>query len=62
MSKIILVGIDTAKNVFHLVGVDRRGNYVYRKKLSRKRLLPALAQIEPCTVVLEACAASPKHT
>lgn len=58
MSKIILVGIDTAKKVFHLVGVDKRGNYVYRKQLSRKRLLPALAQIEPCKVVLEACAAS----
>jgi transposase len=58
MSKIILVGIDTAKHVFHLVGVDQCGNYVYRKQLSRKRLLPALAQLEPCKVVLEACAAS----
>jgi len=58
MSTIILVGIDTAKNVFHLVGIDKNSKYVYRKKLNRKRLLPALAQLEACEVVLEACAAS----
>ena len=58
MSKITLIGIDTAKNVFHLVGIDKRGNYTYRKKLSRRQLLPALAMLEPCEVVLEACAVS----
>lgn len=58
MIKITWIGIDTAKSVFHLVGVDQRGNYVYRKKLSRQRLLPILAQLDPCNVVLEACAAS----
>lgn len=58
MSKITLIGLDTAKSVFHLVGIDQPGNYVYRKKLSRQRLLAALAQLEPCTVLLEACAAS----
>lgn len=58
MSKITLIGIDTAKNVFHLVGIDKNRKYVYRKKLSRQRLLPTLAQLEACEVVLEACAAS----
>ncbi len=58
MSKITLIGIDTAKHVFHLVGIDKRGNYAYRKKLRRQRLIPTLAQLEPCEVVLEACAAS----
>ncbi len=58
MNKVTLIGIDTAKNVFHLVGIDKRGHYVYRKQLSRKRLLPALAQLEPCEVALEACAVS----
>ena len=58
MSKITLIGIDTAKNVFHLVGIDQHGKYVYRKKLSRQRLLPTLAQLEACQVVLEGCAAS----
>ena len=37
MSKITLIGIDTAKNVFHLVGIGERRNYVYRKKVSRRR-------------------------
>ena len=58
MSKVTLVGIDTAKRVFHLVGVDSRGEYVWRRKLSRSQLLRVLAQLEPSTVVLEACAAS----
>ncbi len=58
MNKITLIGIDTAKNVFHLVGIDSHGHYVYRKQLSRKRLLPALAQLGPCEVVMEACAVS----
>jgi len=58
MSKITLIGIDTAKNVFHLVGIGERGNYVYRKKVSRRQLLPALVRLDPCEVVLEACAVS----
>ncbi len=58
MNKITLIGIDTAKHVFHLVGIDKHMNYMYRKKLSRQRLLPTLAQLEPCEVVMEACAAS----
>jgi transposase len=58
MNKITLIGVDTAKQVFHLVGVDGRGQYVWRKQLSRRRLLSVLAQLEPCEVVLEACGAS----
>jgi len=58
MNKITLIGIDTAKSVFHLVGIDKHGNYKYRKQLSRQRLIPTLAQLKPCDVVLEACAAS----
>ena len=58
MSKITLIGIDTAKSVFHLVGVDAHGHYVWRKQVSRSRLLSNLAQVECCEVVLEACGAS----
>jgi len=58
MNKISLIGIDTAKRVFHLVGIDQRGSYIWRRKLSRSKLLATLAQREPCTVVLEACAVS----
>jgi transposase len=58
MSKITLIGIDTAKHIFHLVGLDQGGTYVLRRRVSRAKLLPTMAQIEPCVVVLEACAAS----
>ena len=39
MNKITLIGIDTAKQTFHLVGVDARGHYVWRKQVSSARLL-----------------------
>ena len=58
MTKITLIGIDTAKQVFHLVGIDAKGHYVWRKKLRRTQLLSRLATLEACEVVLEACAAS----
>lgn len=58
MTKITLIGIDTAKQVFHLVGIDAKGRYVWRKKLRRTQLLSRLATLEACEVVLEACAAS----
>ena len=58
MTKITLIGIDTAKQVFHLVSVDAKGHYVGRKKLSRARFLATLAKLEACEVVLEACAVS----
>ena len=58
MSEITLIGIDTAKQVFHLVAVDKRGRYVWRRRVTRKRFVSTLAQLECCEVVLEACGAS----
>jgi transposase len=58
MNKITLIGIDTAKSVFHMVGIDQHGKYVLRKKVARRKFLSTLAQLEPCKVVLEACGAS----
>ena len=37
-----VLGIDIAKRVFHAVGMDERGNIVYRKRVSRHDLMPAL--------------------
>ena len=58
MSKITLIGIDTAKQVFHLVGVDDRNRFGLRKKVSRNKFLPTIAKLERSTVVMEACAVS----
>ena len=40
-----VLGIDIAKRVFHAVGMDDRGNIVYRKRLSRHDLIPCIAQL-----------------
>jgi transposase len=54
--KVTTLGIDLAKNIFRLHGVDGRGAVVPRKQLSRKQMLPFLARLEPCLVGMEACA------
>ena len=48
------IGIDLAKNTFSLHGVDRHGKVVFRKTLSRTKLLPFLAQQPPCLIGMEA--------
>jgi len=50
-----VLGIDLAKNVFQLHGVDRKGNPIFKRRLMRDQLLPMLAGLESCTVVIEAC-------
>jgi transposase len=57
MGQISTLGIDTAKQVFQLHGVDAHGNVVLHKRVSRKQLVPLLAQLPPCLVGLEAAAA-----
>ncbi|MTW12973.1 transposase, partial [Pseudoduganella eburnea] len=55
--KIIRVGVDLAKNVFQVHGVDRCEKVVWRKKLGRAEWLAALLEkIEPgCEIGMEAC-------
>jgi len=52
---ISVVGIDIAKRVFHLVGMDERGKIVMRKRCSRGEVLPLLANLGPTTIGMEAC-------
>ena len=53
--KITTIGLDIAKSVFHAVGVDKAGKLIKKKMLRRKDLLPFVAKIEPCLIVMEAC-------
>jgi transposase len=55
--KINYVGVDLAKNVFQLHGVDRHGNAVWRRRLRRHQWLKVLLDaIEPgCVIGMEAC-------
>ena len=41
------LGIDIAKNVFQLHGVDRNGRVVLKRRVMRDQLLHLVAQIEP---------------
>lgn len=52
------LGIDLAKNVFVLHGVDHTGKTVLRKKLSRNQFVPFLTQLPPCLIGMEACSSS----
>jgi transposase len=49
------LGIDLAKAVFQVHGVDEQGRVLVRKRLSRNKLLTFIAQLEPCLIGLEAC-------
>jgi len=52
---ISVLGIDLAKNIFHVHGVDRAGKTVMRKKLMRAQLPAFIAQLRPCLIGMEAC-------
>jgi transposase len=49
------LGIDIAKNVFQLHGVNRNGRAILKRRVMRDQLLDVVAQIDPCTIVVEAC-------
>ena len=53
--KITTIGIDLAKNVFQVHGVDERGKAVLRKQLKRKDVMKFFANLEPCLIGMEAC-------
>lgn len=54
--KITTIGIDLAKNVFQVHGVDERGKTVLRKQLKRKDVASFFANLQPCLIGMEACA------
>jgi len=50
-----VLGIDIAKNVFQLHGVDSRGKAMLKKRLKRHQLLAFIVNLPPCRIVMEAC-------
>lgn len=58
MGETTTIGLDIAKSVFQAHGADASGSVVFRKKLSRGRLLAFFASQPPCLVAMEACAGS----
>jgi transposase len=56
--EISTIGLDLAKNVFQVHGVDARGKAVVRKALRRSQMLPFFEQLPPCLIGIEACGTS----
>jgi transposase len=56
--KITTIGIDLAKNVFQIHGVDERGKAGLKKQLKREQMAPYFANLEPCLIGMEACGSS----
>jgi transposase len=53
-----ILGIDIAKNVFQLHGVDKNGKTILKKRIYREGLLSYIAKLAPCLIAMEACSGS----
>jgi len=56
MEAIVTIGLDIAKSVFQVHGVDADGAVVVRRRLTRAKVLSFFERLPPCLVGLEACA------
>lgn len=56
--KITTIGLDLAKSVFQVHGVDERGKVALKKQLKRAQMLPFFANLPACLVGMEACASA----
>ena len=58
MEKISTIGLDIAKNVFQVHGIDDESEVVVRRQLKRRQVLPFFGKLPACLVGMEACATS----
>jgi transposase len=58
MQVVTAVGLDIAKSVFQIHGIDAEGKAVVRRKLKRRYVLAFFEKLPPCLVGIEACATS----
>ncbi len=58
MAPVAIIGMDIAKTVFQVHGVDAAGQVVVRQRLTRGRVLTFFGKLAPCLVGIEACSAS----
>jgi transposase len=54
--KLTTIGLDIAKNVFHLVELDEHGKQTHRKKLRRSQIKEFFVQHPVCVIAMEGCA------
>src|SRR6516164_6852022 len=58
MMRVATIGLDIAKTVFQVHGVDAGGEVVVRQRLARRRVLAFFEKLAPCLVGIEACSTS----
>jgi hypothetical protein len=58
MQMVTTIGLDIAKSVFQVHGVDATGNAIVRRQLKRRYVLPFFQKLPPCLIGIEACASS----
>ena len=58
MDNINIIGIDIAKNVFQIHGIDEDSNVIVRRQLKRRQVLPFFTKLSRCLIGIEACASS----
>jgi transposase len=58
MQSISTIGLDIAKSVFQVHGIDAAGQVVIRRQLRRRHVLAFFQKLPPCLVGIEACASS----
>ena len=58
MQTVLTIGLDIAKSVFQVHGVDAAGQVVVRRRLKRRYVLALFEKLPPCLVGIEACASS----
>jgi transposase len=58
MQTITTIGLDIAKSVFQVHGIDAAGDVVIRRQLKRRSVLAFFQKLPPCLVGIEACASS----
>ena len=58
MQAVTTIGLDIAKSVFQVHGVDAQGSIATRRPLKRRQVLPFFKKLPPCLVGIEACATS----
>jgi len=58
MQAVTTIGLDIAKSVFQVHGVDCNGQVVIRRQLKRRYVLAFFEKLAPCLIGIEACASS----
>src|SRR5437773_11984295 len=58
MQTVTTIGLDIAKSVFQVLGIDAEGKVLIRRKLKRRYVLAFFEKLQPCLVGIEACATS----